>query len=75
MLGVASRNAEGDSVRVERPSASHAAGGRVVVADLGGCIETVLPPLTHEQLPDESVYILDGTSMLVRAFYGRGAGG
>lgn len=33
------------------------------------------PPLTHEQLPDESIYILDGTSMLFRAFYGRGAGG
>ena len=33
------------------------------------------PPLTHEQLPEESIYILDGTSMLFRAFYGRGAGG
>ena len=33
------------------------------------------PPLTHEQLPEESVYILDGTSMLFRAFYGRGASG
>eukprot|EP00752_Nemacystus_decipiens_P009700 g8663.t1 len=32
-------------------------------------------PLTHQQLPDESIYILDGTSMLFRAFYGRGAGG
>eukprot|EP00903_Cladosiphon_okamuranus_P014557 g13503.t1 len=26
-------------------------------------------------LPEESIYILDGTSMLFRAFYGRGAGG
>lgn len=34
-----------------------------------------LPPLTHEQLPEESIYLLDGTSMLFRAFYGRGAGG
>ena len=33
------------------------------------------PPLTHEQLPEESIYLLDGTSMLFRAFYGRGAGG
>lgn len=32
-------------------------------------------PLTHEHLPDESIYILDGTSMLFRAYYGRGAGG
>lgn len=32
-------------------------------------------PLTHEQLPDETIYLLDGTSMLFRAFYGRGAGG
>lgn len=33
------------------------------------------PPLTHDQLPEESIYLLDGTSMLFRAFYGRGAGG
>lgn len=33
------------------------------------------PPLRHDQLPDETMYILDGTSMLFRAFYGRGAGG
>ncbi|CAN0548903.1 unnamed protein product, partial [Ectocarpus sp. 12 AP-2014] len=33
------------------------------------------PPLTHDQLPEESFYLLDGTSMLFRAFYGRGAGG
>lgn len=33
------------------------------------------PPLTHDQLPDETIYLLDGTSMLFRAFYGRGAGG
>lgn len=32
-------------------------------------------PLTHDQLPGESFYLLDGTSMLFRAFYGRGAGG
>ncbi|CAN0210062.1 unnamed protein product [Ectocarpus sp. 4 AP-2014] len=32
-------------------------------------------PLTHDQLPEESIYLLDGTSMLFRAFYGRGAGG
>lgn len=32
-------------------------------------------PLTHDQLPEESLYLLDGTSMLFRAFYGRGAGG
>lgn len=31
--------------------------------------------LTHDQLPEESIYLLDGTSMLFRAFYGRGAGG
>ena len=33
------------------------------------------PPLTYDQLPEESIYLLDGTSMLFRAFYGRGAGG
>lgn len=40
------------------------------VADPSGVL-----PLTHDQLPEESIYILDGTSMLFRAFYGRGAGG
>lgn len=31
--------------------------------------------LTHKQLPDETLYILDGTSMLFRAFYRRGSSG
>lgn len=35
----------------------------------------VLRPLTPDQLPDESIYLLDGTAMLFKAFYGRGASG
>ncbi|CAM9647425.1 unnamed protein product, partial [Phaeothamnion confervicola] len=34
-----------------------------------------LPPLTPGDLPDETLYLLDGTAMMFRAFYGRGAGG
>lgn len=51
-----------DAAAAEGPSAA-----RLAMADP--------PPLTHNQLPEESIYLLDGTSMLFRAFYGRGAGG
>ncbi|CAN0301290.1 unnamed protein product, partial [Discosporangium mesarthrocarpum] len=33
------------------------------------------PTLTHEEIPDETVYLLDGTSMLYRAFYAPSASG
>ena len=51
------------------------AGDRSPPGEPGLPASPITPPLAHEQLPEESIYLLDGTSMLFRAFYGRGAGG
>jgi hypothetical protein len=35
--------------------------------------DAAAPAFTHEDLPDETLYVLDGTAMLFKAHYGRGA--
>jgi hypothetical protein len=54
---------------VQHTPAIRAAAAPVLVSRLG----VELPSLTHRDLPEETLWVLDGTSMLFRAHFGKGS--
>lgn len=74
-LASAEVHSRGDSIQCSSTSSGSSSNSNGSASDRARRRRAASMPLTHEQLPDESIYLLDGTSMLFKAFYGRGAGG